>query len=275
MRLFSKVSGPARLFVFCAVIMAGLLYGRNLNPVEWSLQAAQGKVRPGSTVLLRLHAQIADGYHLYSFTTPAGGPIKTTASLHANPDIKDLRVYQPKPDRHQDPTFNVPVETFQSGVDFLVSGELPKTAAPGDTIVTASVRYQACSNEICLPPVTKAATTSITVQPGAVVAKASIPSGYESVGGSGPAAAARAARANTAKPFVDWHFVLVAFGFGLAALFTPCVFPMIPLTMSFFVGGQISPRAGSAFGKAALFCGGIVALFSLLGIGVTALAGPF
>jgi thiol:disulfide interchange protein DsbD len=107
------------------------------------------------------------------------------------------------------------------------------------------------------------------------VAKASIPSGYESVGGSGPAAAARAARANTAKPSVDWHFVLVAFGFGLAALFTPCVFPMIPLTMSFFVGGQISPRAGGAFRKAALFCGGIVALFSLLGIGVTALAGPF
>ena len=272
MRLFSKVSRPATLFVFCAVTMAGLLYGRNLNPVEWSLQAAQGKVGPGSTVLIRLHAQIADGYHLYSFTTPAGGPIKTTASVHANPDIQDLRAYQPKPDRHQDPTLNVPVETFQSDVDFLLSGALPKNAAPGDTTITASVRYQACSNEICLPPVTKTATTSITVQPGAVVAKTPIPNGYELVGGAGSAAGARA---NTAEPSVNWHFVLVAFGFGLAALFTPCVFPMIPLTMSFFVGGQISPRAGGAFRKAALFCGGIVALFSLLGIGVTALAGPF
>ena len=153
MRLFSEVSASARFFVLCAAVIISPLYATNLNPVAWSLHAEQKKVAPGSAIALRLHAQIADGYHLYSFTTPAGGPIKTTASLHANPEIKDLRVYQPKPDRHQDPTLNVPVETFQSGVDFLLSGELPKNATPGDTIVTGSVRYQACSNEICLPPV--------------------------------------------------------------------------------------------------------------------------
>lgn len=184
MRRFSKVSTPAGLFVLCAAVMGSPLYARNLNPVEWSLHAQVEKLAPGSAVVLRLHAQIADGYHLYSFTTPAGGPIKTTASLHANPDIKNLRVYQPKPDRHQDPTLNVPVETFQSGVDFLVSGELPKNAPSGDTIVEVSIRYQACSDQICLPPATKSAMTSISVQTGAVVAKASIPSGYWLVSGS-------------------------------------------------------------------------------------------
>jgi thiol:disulfide interchange protein DsbD len=70
------------------------------------------------------------------------------------------------------------------------------------------------------------------------------------------------------------HLALLAFGFGVAALFTPCVFPMIPLTISFFVGGQNTAR-GRGFRKAALFCGGIVVVFSILGIGVTALAGPF
>jgi thiol:disulfide interchange protein DsbD len=218
-----------------------------------------------------LHAAIADGYHLYSFTTPAGGPIKTTASFHSNSDIKDLRVYQPRPDRHQDPTLNVPVETFQSGVDFLVSGELPKDATPGDEIVTASVRYQACSDQICLPPVTKTAKSTITVQPGAVVAKASIPGGYQLVSGSEPTLTTRQ---NKAKLSIDWHFVLLAFGFGLAALFTPCVFPMIPMTLSFFVGGQSSGR-GAPLRGAVLFCCGIVVLFSIVGIGVTAVTGPF
>jgi Thioredoxin-like/Disulphide bond corrector protein DsbC len=122
MRLFSEVSACARFFVLCAAVITSPLYATNLNPVAWSLNAEQQKVAPGAVVALRLHAQIAAGYHLYSFTTPAGGPIKATASLHANPDIKDLRVYQPKPDRHQDPTLNVPVETFQRGVDFVVSG---------------------------------------------------------------------------------------------------------------------------------------------------------
>ena len=139
---------------------------------------------PGSALRLRLHAQIADGYQLYSFTTPPGGPIKTTASVRADSHTEGFAIYQPKPDRHQDPTLNLPVETFQGGVDFLASGELSKKAAPGYELVTVSVRYQACSNEICLPPVTKTATASITVQPGALVAKASIPRGYQLVGAS-------------------------------------------------------------------------------------------
>jgi thiol:disulfide interchange protein DsbD len=194
MRLFSKLSTRARLLAFCTAVLASSLYAINLNPVQWSLHAEQEKVPPGSTVVLRLHAQIAEGYHLYSFTTPPGGPIKTTVSLHTDPDIRDLHVYQPKPDRHQDPTLNVPVETFQS-VDFLVSGELAKSARA--TTVTASVRYQACSDEICLPPVTKTATTSILVQPGAAAAKASIPNGYQLVGGSKPVTTTQR---NTAKP---------------------------------------------------------------------------
>lgn len=49
---------------------------------------------------------------------------------------------------------------------------------------------------------------------------------------------------------------------------------MIPMTISFFVGGQSSAR-GAPLRGAVLFCCGIVVLFSILGIGVTALAGPF
>lgn len=50
---------------------------------------------------------------------------------------------------------------------------------------------------------------------------------------------------------------------------------MIPLTVSFFVGGQTSLGRSRPFRNAAVFCGGIIALFSILGIGVTAVAGLF
>jgi len=68
-------------------------------------------------------------------------------------------------------------------------------------------------------------------------------------------------------------FLLVAFGFGLAAIFTPCVFPMIPITMSFFLNRQ-GTRRESVF-QAVLFCLGIVVLFSGLGLMTTAILGPF
>jgi thiol:disulfide interchange protein len=245
-----KRTVKTRLLVFF-VAAIGPLYASRLNPVSWSLEAEQQEVSPGSTVMLRLHAQIADGYRLYSFTTPSGGPIKTRAWLQSSPDIKGVRVYQPNPDRHQDPNLNVPVETFKSGVDFLLPIALANNASAGDKVVTASVRYQACSDQICLPPVTKMAATSIRVEPGAEAATVSIPSGYQLVGGSGSAATTR--QHQTARPSTDLHFVLLAFGFGLAALFTPCVFPMIPLIVSFFVAGQDSARG--SFRKAVLFCG--------------------
>jgi thiol:disulfide interchange protein len=270
MRRLQKLSLIARVLLFCAMPL-GQLYASRLNPVSWSLQADQQKVAPGSTILLRLRAQIADGYHLYSFTTPSGGPIKTTASLQSGPPVKDFRVYQPKPERYLDPNLNVPVETFKGSIDFLLSAKLADDASTGNTIVTASVRYQACSDQICLPPATKTAATSIRVEPGAPAPTVSIPSAYQLVGGSGSAATTR--QHQTARPSTDLHFVLLAFGFGLAALFTPCVFPMIPLIVSFFVTQQDSARG--SFRTAVSFCGGIVVLFSILGFGVTALAGPF
>ena len=69
-------------------------------------------------------------------------------------------------------------------------------------------------------------------------------------------------------------FLLTAFGFGLASLFTPCVFPMIPITVSFFLnqGGGSAKRGWT---QALLFCSGIVVLFTSLGFLITAIAGPF
>lgn len=163
--------------------LAGLapLHASRRDPVTWSLQAEQTEATPGSTVMLRLHAQIAGGYHLYSFTTPVGGPRKTRASLEFSPDVKAIQIYQPAPDHHEDPNLHVPVETFQGGVEFLLRATLADSARAGAKFVTASVRYQACSNQICLAPVTKVATASIRVQPGAPRVKVSIPTGYQLV----------------------------------------------------------------------------------------------
>ena len=63
-------------------------------------------------------------------------------------------------------------------------------------------------------------------------------------------------------------FLVLAFGFGLAAIFTPCVFPMIPITMSYFVGQRGGLR------QAVVFCLGIIVLFSGLGLVLTLALGP-
>ncbi|HEY2018324.1 MAG TPA: cytochrome c biogenesis protein CcdA, partial [Bryobacteraceae bacterium] len=69
-------------------------------------------------------------------------------------------------------------------------------------------------------------------------------------------------------------FLLVAFGFGLASIFTPCVFPMIPITMSYFLNRQAGSRRDSVM-QAVVFCLGIIVLFSGLGLLLTVFLGPF
>ena len=68
-----------------------------------------------------------------------------------------------------------------------------------------------------------------------------------------------------------WAFFLKAFLFGLAALFTPCVFPMIPMTVSFFT--HSSKTRSEAVRKAFLYGLSIVGIYTLLGTGVAALFG--
>ncbi len=105
-----------------------------------------------------------------------------------------------------------------------------------------------------------------------------LPAGYSEVkveAATAPAtpSATGAAAAQNATPQAQSQglsaFLLTAFGVGLLSIFTPCVFPMIPITVSFF----LNQRGGIL--QAVVFSLGIVVLFCALGLGVTAVAGPF
>src|SRR5687767_3935409 len=102
-----------------------------------------------------------------------------------------------------------------------------------------------------------------------------IPAGYIDVAEAKarPAAAPAAPSASAASGGLGW-FVLGAFGFGLASVFTPCVFPMIPITMSFFLNRPQATRGG-AVSQAGVFSLGIIVLFTGIGLATTALLGPF
>ena len=144
----------------------------------------------------------------------------------------------------------------------------------GELGLTAAVRYQACSDRQCLPPRQKLAPVTLTVAKHAPTPVALVvPGDYSQVGPGGTTETA-AANNDAQKPASGTDrglvlFMLTAFGLGLAAVFTPCVFPMIPVTVSFFMG----ERGGMK--QAAIFALGIIALFSALGLGITAAAGPF
>ncbi len=260
-------------FGLLATIVAA--YGQRLDPIQWTLTSDFTKAPAGSTVPLHLKATFQEGWHLYSLTTPKGGPIPTTAELAENPAVKGSKLYQPPPNRQLDKNFNLDTETFEKEIDLPLMADLAPDAK-GTVELVANVRYQACNDRQCLPPRKKAASFTVVVDPSAAApAAVAIPAGYTEIkpgavavkvitASSSPAEAPAPAAASGLPTFL-----LTAFGLGLAAIFTPCVFPMIPITVSFF----LNQRGGIL--QALVFSLGIVVLFCALGLGVTAAVGPF
>ena len=258
------------------VCVSALAFAQNvaprLDPVQWSMTSTAEVAKPGATVPLHLTAKIEPGWHLYSLTIPKDlYPTKLT--LVDNSAVHSYTVYQPQPVRAMDPNLKEMVETYSNQAEFWIPATLKKDAT-GPVELTAQVRYRACDDKQCLNPKTKTATFKLTAAAFAPAvapdnAEFKVPAGYTEVKpGAPPVERVSEKVPTTSTEQGIAAFALTAFGFGLAAIFTPCVFPMIPITVSFF----LNQRGGVM--QALVFSLGIVVLFCALGLGVTALAGP-
>jgi thiol:disulfide interchange protein len=259
------------------VLMAGLVIATAWaaeDPVQWTFAFDAKSVPPGGHALGKLTAAIDSGWHLYSLTTPPGGPNPTSIKLAENPAVASFKVYQPTPERKFDQGFQMDTETFASKTVFLIDVEFKKEASAGPQQIEARARYQVCTSQKCLPPRTKTAIGAVTLDAAATVQAVSIPVGYLSPGaGPGPTPQ----KSKPAGQSFGW-FLLTAFGFGIAAIFTPCVFPMIPITVSYFLNrqGAAGPQGRrDGLTQAIVFCLGIIVLFTSLGLLAKAVAGPF
>ncbi len=240
-------------------------------PVKWTLAADPAAVAPGGKVLLKLTAAIDPEWHMYSATSPpgAGQPLVLKAE---NPAVDNVIVYQPNPEKKFDPLANVETERYEGTVVFLLDTQLTKDAPAGPLELTSQIRYSACTDKMCLPPRKVTATGAVTVDPKAVAASIAIPAGYAAVTAKKPAAPITPQKAQANQDLIP--FLLTALAAGFAAIFTPCVFPMIPITLSFFLNRPGASR-GETLKQAIVFCLGIVSLFTILGLGMTAALGPF
>jgi thiol:disulfide interchange protein len=250
------------------------LFGAAEDPVQWTLAFDAKAAPPGSHVLAKFTGTIQPHWHVYSITTPPGGPNPTTAKIADNPAVAGFKIYQPKPERKLDPSFGIDTETFSEHYVLLFDVELKKDAASGPADITANVRYQSCNDTVCLPPKRKSATASITIDPSASAVAIGIPAGYTLVSTAAPASPSTAPAAPQPASADFGIFLLTAFGAGLAAIFTPCVFPMIPFTVSYFLNRHTGNKRDGVL-HAVIFCLGIVVLFTGLGALLKAIAGPF
>lgn len=234
--------------------------------VTFTVEQAPATVQAGQIAEIRVTAEVEEGWHLYSVVPVDGnGPVPTTFSsgdpkLYIAGDIGES-----EPDINYDPNFKMDIGWHSTGAWFTIPVAFDTTVA-GPTAFQLKVRYMVCNDSVCIPPTTKTLTSSVTVV--GVAADPFIPAVVETE--ETPDADAQAEEAGVRASQGDvlaggaGAFIWLALTAGFAALLTPCVFPMIPLTVSFF--SKDNGSRGKAVAKAGMFGLSIIGTFTVLGV---------
>ncbi|MFP4620604.1 MAG: cytochrome c biogenesis protein CcdA [Bacteroidales bacterium] len=288
------------LLGFLIMLFAIPLVGQVVNPVEWEYQVEK---EGDNTAFLIFKADIDPDWHLYSQNFPEGGPIRTSFNFEESSHFKleGEPSESPEPESEFDETFGVEVSYFSGEATFRQKIELETEQS---FEVSGNIEYQVCQDEKCIyfnpdftfdvpgteqgqaaqqneeQPVQEPGEDDTASEPeeeelsdtgteegsdlsgevlqaddGAGESTGTTPSGSaESQVGS--------VDSETDRSLLG--FFLLSLVFGLAGILTPCVFPMIPMTVSFFMQDSRSRFNGVI--KALIFGLSVIILYTSVGV---------
>lgn len=249
-----------------------------LDPVDWTTSVE--KLSDGEYIL-NIKASIEPGWHLYSQEVPEDGPIATSFAHNLDNGKIALIGETIEEEGHtvHDPVFDMEIKFFEESTVFKQKIKLNEE---GIDQVRVIVEYMVCDDSRCLPPTEEELVFALSGNAGEQTTNApasnsdiddektdlqlygisyddldssyikakesSVTSGSEENGGS------------------LFNIFILGFLGGLLALLTPCVFPMIPLTVSFFTKQEDTGNKSKGLSKALLYGFFILAVYLILSI---------
>lgn len=125
------------------------------EPVTWAAKAqpSASALTAGGVVTIDVTAKIARGWHLYALTPMESGPRPTRITIVPDQGFElGGTIGAPEPVKADDPNFGMVTETYEDTVVFAVPVRVLAKAAAGKRTATVQVRFQTCSDKLCLPP---------------------------------------------------------------------------------------------------------------------------
>lgn len=281
------------LFLLLAISLASV-QSQILDPVKWSTSVK--KISETEYDLIA-KATIEDKWHLYSQEVPPDGPLPTLFTFEKNAAYKAVgKIKESKGVTEHDPVFDMVITFFANTATFTKRIQL--TGNKGTT-VKGEVEFMVCDDTRCLPPAyadlvfeipapqkteavvttentdnTKVSEETTEIVENTVVADTLLETNEvvnDTIKSTSDESLAALEQNKKQDKKGLWTIFIVAFLFGFTALLTPCVFPMIPMTVSFFTKQSKSKAAGI---KNAIIYGiAIIVIYVVLGAIVTAIFG--
>ena len=236
--------------------MIGCLFAQT-NPVTMLVEPTP-KFRAGEVAEIVISMNMDDEWHIYSIfkTSASAGPLPTEVSVGGNAVGMVAPVIEPEPIHAFDPGFETDTYYHKGNTQFTVPVKLKRNLQPGMYKIAVDVFYMVCNARLCYPPITKTDTVVVEIEPGSPRAdKVSFAVATSSPNDGGPIG-----KANSLL-----GIFLLAVGGAILSWVMPCVYPMIPIIISFF--GKMSEEKHIGKNAIASFYGlGISGTFVLIGI---------
>lgn len=235
-----------KLTIASFLLMSALnIHSQIYDPVTWSFDYEK---KAEDNYELIFTAEIENGSHIYSMDVPEGGPIPTTFEFDTLPDyILEGNVFEvTSPEEVFDEAFGFKIKSFSNKAEF----RQKVRSSVNSFSVRGMINFMSCNNVTCSPPKDVEFKIVIGIPVATIIADddATLP---ESTGS--PSAKSGLIR-----------FFIISLLAGFAGILTPCVFPMIPMTVAFFSQGSDN-RTKSVL-KAIVFGISIVMIYTALGL---------
>lgn len=237
-------------------------------PVKWNITQTPEN---DTIILLQYKAEIDPGWHMYGTALPEGGPQPTTITYTVMDGAEPIGALEADRQATEtyEPLFEQLLTWYSEEVTFTQRVQITRP----DYKIEGHVRYMGCNDMTCLPPTTEeflftpqeTETEAVGSVPATRYNENGIPATWSPV----TTAIQQLDNSVTTAGRPLWYIFIAGLIGGLIALLTPCVWPMIPLTVSYFIKQEGGRRR--AVRKALLFGISIIVIYLALGLIVTTL----
>jgi thiol:disulfide interchange protein len=278
-----------RLIIVTFLIVAVLssAFSQIQNHTQWTFEAPQKEVKVGDVVEIKFNAAVDAGWYIYSSEFPAEGPTKADFKFKKNATFEPVGKVKPVGFHEKfDEIWGDKVSIGEGKVSFIQKIKILKE----NPIIEGAIEAQTCTvkDGLCLPadadfkfppikvvaadlPTTeneKVATNTEATNDSSKTTATSSPTVEASSDASPSSATVQPPVAPESEPEESlWSFLLACFLGGLASIFMPCIYPIMPMTVSYFT------KQEHGTSKALLYGLSIVAIFTLLGFLVSRIGG--
>ncbi|MBR4713232.1 MAG: thioredoxin family protein [Paludibacteraceae bacterium] len=258
------------ILIIFALLTTSILNAQIKTPVKWNITC--GEIDNNNTITLTFKANIDDGWHIYGMDMPKDGPIPTSFNytLKRGATPTGSTTADKKTKCGMDNLFGMELCEYSGEVTFQ---QKMKVSKENGYKIVGYVEYMACDNTNCLSPTKEEFTFQQNDEATSEPTDAITPLQHEEADTWKPVIDQMSASDTTGQSTNSSLWLIFCLGMlgGILAILTPCVWPIIPMTVSFFLKKDGDAKSGRM--SAILYGISIILIYVGLGVVLTLLFG--